>query len=145
MCSFCLSQVQKWLFKCSCSHPLPHTVPNLSSPHPSPCTPASLFTCWASFLCPWDNISRSLSPPAANPLCASGSIVAMFDAGETTIRTSSTPCFHDCEQVGRGGTPSFLPAHLEPTAGKQGHSLLCPQRWLFHAENFFFCGRKSEK
>lgn len=134
VCSFCLPQVQKRLLKCSFSHPVPHTVLYFSSPHASPCASSSLFICWASFLCLQDSISCSLSPPAPSPLRASGSILAMFDAGVTTVRTSSTPSFHDCEQVGRGGAPSFPLAHLEPTAGKLGHSLLCPQGWLFHAE-----------
>ena len=51
-CSFCLSQIWKWLLKRSFSHPVPHPALCLSCPHPSPCTPASLFGCSAFFLCP---------------------------------------------------------------------------------------------
>lgn len=159
-CSFCLSQVWKRLFKYSFSHPGPRPAPYLLSPYRSPCTPASLFCWWASFLCPRSSaggqgtpqplsVSLFLSPPAPDPLGVPDSVLARLDGGTTAVRTSSPLSFFWLGAGGeRGGTQVSAcspPAHLEPTAGQQGCSSLCHQMAVaLPCKGNFFWG-KGEK
>lgn len=156
VCSFCPSPIQKWLLKCSFLHSVPHPAPYLSPPHPSPCTPASFFCWWASFLCPWEDAGAPCwglgdtpttwhlpFPPSASPPGAPGSMLAWFDRGVTTVRTSSALRLHGWEQVGRGQTPRWVPTLHQHIWGLQlasgGRSLPCPQTEgaLLFRDNFF--------
>lgn len=108
--------------------------------------PASLCCALASLLCPQEgprghpamwHLPFPLSP-SSHPAGCPSSVLATFDRGVTTIRTSSTLRFHGWEQVGRGEAPAggvcSPPAHLDPQlpsglGSKRGVSSL--QRKIF--------------
>lgn len=108
--------------------------------------PSSLCCALASLLCPQEgprghpamwHLPFPLSP-SSHPAGCPGSVLATFDRGVTTVRTSSTLRFHGWEQVGRGEAPAggvcSPPAHLDPQlpsglGSKRGVSSL--QRKIF--------------
>lgn len=122
MCSFCPSWIQTQFLQCSFSHPAPPPALCLSSPAHLPLSAVAGLPCCAHRKSPGDtpavwHLPVPLSPSSHPPGCP-GSVLAAFDGGVTTVRTSSTLGFHDWEQVGRGEAPAggvcSPPAHLEP-------------------------------
>lgn len=152
VCSLCLSRVWNRLFKRSFSHPGPRPAPYLLSPYRSPCTPASLFCWWASFLCPRSSAGGQGTPqPLSDSLFLSPSAPGCPRQGfgqawwrENRCQNKQPPQFFwlgaGRERGGAQMSACSPSAHLEHTAGQQGRSSPCHRMAvaLPCKENFFF-------
>lgn len=110
------------------TNPIPplHLFPPSSSScpvHLLSCMPASPCCGLAPLLCPQEGPRDTPAmwhlpfPLSHTPGCP-GSLLATFNRGVATVRTTSTLGFHNWDQVGRGeastGGVCSSPAHLEP-------------------------------